>query len=83
MPRLKHFYGQNHLHYLTASTYRRVRIFDSERYKRKFVQTLDELRAELNFRLLGYVLMPEPCHLLIWPGPPANPSQIMQKILHA
>jgi REP element-mobilizing transposase RayT len=68
MPRLKHFYGQNHLHYLTANTYRKARIFDSDRYKRKFVQTLDDLRTELGFRIVGYVLMPEHSHLLIWPG---------------
>jgi len=80
MPRLKHFYGQNHLHYLTANTYRKARIFDSERYKRKFVHTLDDLRTELDFKLIGYVLMPEHSHLLIWPGPLANPSQIMQKL---
>jgi len=38
------------------------------------------LRAELGFRIIGYVLMPEHCHLLIWPDEPANPSQIMQKL---
>ncbi len=37
---LKHFYGLNHLHYLTANTYRKACIFDSDRFKRKFVQTL-------------------------------------------
>ena len=80
MPRLQHFYGQNHLHYLTASTYRRARIFDSERFKLKFVQTLDDLLTELGFKIIGYVLMPEHCHLLIWPGALGNPSQIMQKL---
>jgi hypothetical protein len=71
MPRLKHFYGLNRLHYLTANTYRKARIFDSDRYKRKSVQTLDKLRAELGFRIIGYVPIRQPtdCHLLIWPGP--------------
>jgi REP element-mobilizing transposase RayT len=59
MPRLKHFYGLNHPHYLTANTHRKARIFDSDRYKRKFVQTLDQLRAELGFRIIGYVLIPQ------------------------
>jgi putative transposase len=80
MPRLQHFYGQKHLHYLTAGTYRRARIFDSDRFKLKFVQTLDDLRTELGFKIVGYVLMPEHCHLLIWPGALANPSRIMQKL---
>jgi putative transposase len=80
MPRQRHFYGQNDLHYLTANIYRRARIFDSDRFKLNFVQTLHDLRTELGFKIVGYVLMPEHCHLLIWPGPLANPSQIMQKL---
>jgi putative transposase len=54
MPCLEHFYGQNHLHYLTPNTYRKAHIFDSDRYKRKFVQTLDDLRTEPGFRIIGY-----------------------------
>jgi hypothetical protein len=59
MPRLKHFYGLDHLHCLTANTYRRARIFDCDRYKRNFVQTLDQFRAELGFRIIGHVLVPQ------------------------
>ena len=80
MRRQHHFYGDNHLHYLTASVYRRARIFDSDRFKLRFTQTFSDLRAELGFRIVGYVLMPEHCHLLIWPSELANPSQIMQKL---
>ena len=80
MPRLMHFYGEGHYHYLTENIYRRARIFDSGRFKRKFVQTLDDLRAELGFKIFAYVLMPEHCHLLIGPSSAANPSQIMQKL---
>jgi putative transposase len=80
MPRLKHFYGQNHYYYITKNIYRRARVFDSERFKGNFVQTLGDLRSELGFKLFGYVLMPEHCHLLIGPSPAANPSQIMQQL---
>jgi REP element-mobilizing transposase RayT len=74
------YYGENDLHFLTTSTYRRSQVFNSERFKREFVVTLAELRAELGFRLLGYVLMPEHFHLLVWPSATANPSQIMQRL---
>lgn len=67
MPRLRHFYGEGRYYYLTEGIYRRARIFDSDRFKRKFVQTLDDLRTELRFKIFAYVLMPEDCHLLIWP----------------
>jgi putative transposase len=80
MSRLRHYYGLNHLHYLTASTYRRARLFDSERFRRHFVQTLHQLRVPLDFKILGYVLMPEHFHLLIWPGKRADPSRIVQSL---
>jgi len=77
---LKHYYGLNHLHYLTTSTYRRARLFDSERFRKQWVVTLGELRRELGFQIIGYVLMPEHFHALIWPTAEASPSQIMQKL---
>ena len=71
MPRPKHSYGQNHPHCLTASTYPESRVFDSHRYKRKFVQTPDDLRTEPGFRTIGYALMPEliPAHIPPRPTP--------------
>jgi putative transposase len=80
VPRPHRYYGENHLHYLTTSTYRRTPVFDSDRFKRQFAATLAELRTELGFRILGYVLMPEHLHLLLWPSERAHPSQIMQKL---
>jgi putative transposase len=74
------YQGENHLHYLTTSTYRRIRVFDSELFKRQFIHTLGELRAEAGVRIIGYVLMPEHFHLLLWPSETADPSQIMQKL---
>jgi hypothetical protein len=41
--RPQHYYGLNHLHYRTASTYRRARIFGSERFKGHFTKTLNGL----------------------------------------
>ena len=58
--------------------------FDSERFRKQWVATFGELWGELKFRILGYVLMPEHFHALIWPAAEANPSQIMPRIeLHA
>ena len=67
MFRQRYYYEYNHLHFLTASTYHRTQLFASDRFQRRFTQTWNDLRAELGFRLLGYVLMPEHYHLLMWP----------------
>ena len=58
----------------------RACLFDSERFKRKFVTTLADLRGELGFRIVGYVLIRQltDCHLSLWPSDAANPTQIMQ-----
>jgi putative transposase len=80
MPRQRHFYGGNHLHFITASTYRRAKLFDSLRFRRHFIRTLAELRAECGFKIVGYVLMPEHFHLLIGPSPSANPSRLVQSL---
>ena len=80
MPRQRHYYGLNHVHFLTASTYRRARLFDSDRFRRHFVQTLSQLREHQHFRILGWVLMPGHFHLLLWPSGNANPSAIVQSL---
>ena len=40
LPGQGHYYGLNHLHFITASTYRRARLFDSDRFRRQFVATV-------------------------------------------
>jgi REP element-mobilizing transposase RayT len=57
VPKLQHYYGLNHLHYLTNSTYRRARLYDSERFRNQWVVTLGDLRRELGFKITGYVLI--------------------------
>jgi putative transposase len=75
--RQHHYCAASHLHFITASTYRRVRLFDSPRFRDRFIETLDQLRTEFDFRLVGYVLMPEHFHLLIWPGKVHSRSRIV------
>ena len=80
MPKLQHYYGLNHLHYMTKNTYRRARLYDSECFRNQWVVSLGDLRRELGFKIIGYVLMPEHFHMLIWPTAQASPSQIVQKL---
>ena len=77
MQRQHHYSTGSHLHFITASTYRRVRLFDSPRFRARFIETLDQLRSEFDFRLVGYVLMPEHFHLLVRPSKAHSPSRIV------
>ncbi len=77
MQEQRHFYGENPVHFVTASTYHRDRLFDSPRFQLRFIEILNQLRDDFEFRLLGYVLRPEHFHLLIWSGELADPSRIV------
>ena len=65
IPRLQDYYGFNHLHYLTHNTFKRARLYDSERLRNHWVVALGELRRELGFKIVGFVFMPEHFHALI------------------
>lgn len=50
---LKHYYGLNHLRYVTTSADRRARLLDSERFRNQWAARLAELRQELKFRIIA------------------------------
>jgi REP element-mobilizing transposase RayT len=73
-------YAPGELQFLTGSTYRRVPVSLSDRFPRCFVERLEEVRRELNFLLVGWVLMPEHFHLLLRPEPAETPPLIMKEL---
>ncbi|MBZ5538815.1 MAG: transposase [Acidobacteriia bacterium] len=80
MAKLRRFFEGRNIHYITCSTYRQTPVFDSDRFKLLFVDTLRALRLELQFKLIGYVLMPEHFHMMIWPSATVNPSRVMKSL---
>ena len=75
---LKRRYGQNHLHFVTCSCYRRLPLFASARSRNLFVKILGEVRDRYGFLLAGYVVMPEHIHLLISEPGRGTPSTVVQ-----
>jgi putative transposase len=80
MPTHKRHFAPGQLQFLTTSTYRRARLFESDRFRLYFVEVLNQLRSETGFRLIGWVLMPDHFHLLIKPEPAASTSRFMQEL---
>ena len=78
MPFYNRVYSPGQLQFITTSTYRRTPLFLSDRFRRCFVQRLEEVRQELHFLLIGWVLMPEHFHILIKPEP-AETTPLMMK----
>lgn len=79
MPKkLKRYYGQKHLHFLTWSCYQRKPRLGSVLARSRFVKILDEVRQRHRFRLVGYVVMPDHVHLLISEPERGTPSTVVQ-----
>ncbi len=76
--RLKRYYGQDHLHYLTCSCYHRQPWLASTRRRDQFVKILEETRQRYRFVVVGYVVMPEHIHLLLGEPEQGTPSTVMQ-----
>ncbi len=66
MPKgLLRFHNSGHWHFITCSCYRRQKFLESARRRDVFVEILEEVREKHDFVVAGYVVMPEPFHLLI------------------
>jgi len=80
VPTHKRHFAPGQLQFLTSSTYHRAKLFESDRFRWSFVEVLGQLRIEMGFRLIGWVLMPDHFHLLIKPEPVASTSRFMQEL---
>jgi REP-associated tyrosine transposase len=76
--RLKRYYGQGHLHFITCSCYHRLPLLGGVRARNALVRILAEVRRKYQFRIIGYVVMPEHVHLLISEPAVGTPSTVMQ-----
>ncbi len=64
----RHFHpGQ--LQFITTGSYSRAKLFESDRFRQDFVEVLQQLRQQMGFRLIGWVLMPEHFHPPVKPEP--------------
>jgi REP element-mobilizing transposase RayT len=59
---LKRYYGQDDLHFVTFSCYRRRPLLGTPHARDCFLTVLDQVRLKKNFLLLGFVVMPEHVH---------------------
>jgi putative transposase len=76
--KLERRYGQQQLHFITCSCYRRRPLLGTPRKRDAFLRILNEARERYKFWLVGYVVMPEHIHLLVSEPKVGTPSTVMQ-----
>jgi REP-associated tyrosine transposase len=76
--RLKRYYGEGHLHFVTCSCYHRLALLGTARARDVFVDILGEVRERYRSALVGFVVMPEHFHLLLGEPETGTPSTVLQ-----
>jgi putative transposase len=67
MPKLKHYDNLGMARFITFSCYRRQPYLIDDNTKELFVSQLNIARNKYDFKILGYVIMPEHVHLVLYP----------------
>ena len=75
---LPRFHIEGHIYYVTTVIYGRLPIFTRPSFIIPLIDSLNFYRYQQEFRLLGYVIMPDHLHLVIWPFGQATVSDIMR-----
>jgi REP element-mobilizing transposase RayT len=75
---LSHFHISGHIYYITTTVYARLPIFTRPTFVIPLLDSLNFYRYQHEFKLLGYVIMPDHLHLLIWPTGTSKLDDIMR-----
>jgi putative transposase len=67
MTKLRHYDDWGTARFVTFSCYRRLPVLRDDRAKEILVKYLHVVREKHQFKLFGYVIMPEHVHLVIYP----------------
>jgi putative transposase len=78
--KLKHFDDEEGARFITFCTHRKYRILENDLLKRLVIDAIERARVKFAFRLLGYVLMPEHVHLVIFPRSMSKVGRIIGEI---
>ena len=81
---LKRYYGTGSLHFITWSCYRRKPLLGNPARRDLVLTVLELMRVRYRLAVIGYVVMPEHVHLLIFPEEnPDDTAALIKQFLDA
>lgn len=75
---LPHIQIEGHIYYVTNVIYNRIPVFIRPSFIVPLIDSLNFYRYKQSYKLLGYVIMPDHFHILIWPHGEATVPDIMR-----
>ncbi len=64
---MQHYRIVGHIYYITTVVYARRPIFTRPAYVLPLLDSLNYYRYRDNFKIIGFVIMPDHIHLIVWP----------------
>ncbi len=75
---LPHIQIEGHIYYITNVIYNRIPVLTRPSFTVPLIDSLNFYRYMQSYKLLGYVIMPDHFHILIWPHGEATVPDIMR-----
>lgn len=81
--RLRRYDEVGHVHFWTISCYRRLQFFHDLALRRVVLDAFERMRQTFRICLIGYVIMPEHVHVIMYPHPkggamPVSVARLLQ-----
>ena len=67
MVKLRHHDDEGTARFITISCYRRYKLFNRDYIYEQFLESLESFRLKFDILILGYVIMPNHVHLVLYP----------------
>src|ERR1044071_7919521 len=64
----KRYRIEGSIYYITSNIYNRIKIFTSPSFIIPIIDSLNYYRYQYSCKLIGYVIMPDHIHLLVYPS---------------
>lgn len=79
---LPRFNEDSYGHFVTTKTWRGLKLFKDPKFCRLVLDNLEFYRKSLGFEILGYCVMPDHVHLIVWWDVEEKPKFTISTIMH-
>lgn len=79
---LPKFNEASYAHFITTKTFRNKPLFEDGQCCEILLTDIDFYRNKLGFKLLGYCIMPDHLHLIVWWDVDKHPKLTISKVMH-
>ncbi len=76
------FNEASYAHFVTTKTFRNKPVFNDSKCCEILITDIDFYRNKLGFKLIGYVIMPDHLHLILWWDVEQYPELTVSKVMH-